>query len=322
MGADGRPVSREQIEGLWRSVADRTVDPRSGIFGPSSMSWKISRESGLFLGAGRAALLQLAHPWVATALDQHSNLRHDPLARFHTTFRVVFTMIFGDLDQALAASRFIYNLHTRVQGVMTEGIAAYSQGSRYQANEVKALLWVYATLIHSALVAYESVLPALSNAEREAYYTESKTFAALFGISSEALPLNWTGFESYMRAMLLSDQLGVNALSRELAHRVLHGRGSWLPVPHWYRTLTTSMLPERCRTEFSLPYTAKEIAAAHRTQDWLSRIYRRLPRGLRFVGPYHEAQARLANHRAGMFIRSSNRFWIGQAAMMSAEPNH
>src|SRR5713101_2890386 len=119
MEAIGQSVSRRDIECLWDSIRDRTSDPQAGIFGPSSIGWKVNRESALFLGAGRAALLQLAHPWVAAALDQHSNLRADPLGRFHNTFRVVFTMIFGTLEQALATSRYLYQLHTRIQGQIT-----------------------------------------------------------------------------------------------------------------------------------------------------------------------------------------------------------
>src|SRR5277367_5713965 len=106
----------------------KAADPRAGIFGPASVSWKVNRESALFLGAGRAALLQLAHPWVAAALDQHSNLRNDPIARFHNTFRVVFTMIFGSRDQALAASRHLYKLHSRVEGELPEAVPAYPRG--------------------------------------------------------------------------------------------------------------------------------------------------------------------------------------------------
>src|SRR5271163_5320755 len=199
---------------------------RAGIFGPSSTSWKVNRESALFLGAGRAALLQLAHPWVAAALDRHSNLRADPLARFHNTFRVVFTMIFGTLDQAVASSRYLYQLHTRIQGELPEAVAAYPRASRYYANEVSALRWVYATLVDSALLAYEAVLPPLSPTERDTYYTESKTMAALFGIPSDALPIDWAAFEAYNRAMWASDSLGVNALSRDLAHGVMYGAGS------------------------------------------------------------------------------------------------
>ena len=319
MDARGQPVSQQEIERLWESVARHTANPRVGIFGPDSVSWKVNRESALFLGAGRAALLQLAHPWVATALDQHSNLLNDPLARFHNTFRVVFTMVFGTLDQALAASRHLYHLHTRIQGEIPESVAAYARGSRYEANEVNALVWVFATLIESALKAYEIVLPPLSSFERETYYAESRTLAALFGIPAEALPADWTSFEAWMRAMLVSDALGVNTLSREMVHGILHGRGSWVPIPNWYRALTAASMPERFRGEFSLVYGEREERAAATARSWLPRIYRRLPASLRFVGPYQEAQNRLLGLRVNALTRASNRFWMGQSQMMFAK---
>jgi uncharacterized protein (DUF2236 family) len=73
----------------------------AGVLGPDSVTWRISREAVLFLGAGRALLLQLAHPWVATAVADHSQVFANPIGRFHRTFRVMLTMIFGTLDQAL-----------------------------------------------------------------------------------------------------------------------------------------------------------------------------------------------------------------------------
>ena len=319
MEPTGLPVSRKHIEHLWTLVGDDTSDPHAGIFGPSSISWKVNRESALFLGAGRAALLQLAHPWVAAALHQHSNLQTDPLARFHNTFRVVFTMVFGTLDQALASSRHLYQLHTRIKGQLPESVGAYSQGAPYEANELKALLWVYATLVESALLAYDSVLPPLSSNERETYYAESKTMAALFGIPATALPADWSGFEAYNRAMWTSDSLGVNALSREMAHRVLHGRGSWVPVPDWYRAFTAASMPERLRGEFALEYGRREEDAAARARVRLAKVYRRAPAGLRFVGPYQEAKARLLARRVNALTLASNRFWMGQPRMMFAE---
>ena len=93
-------VTRDDLERLIAVVQLQVSRPSEGIFGAQSISWKINRESALFLGAGRAALLQLAHPWVVAALDQHSSLLANPIARFHNTFRVVFTMIFGSADQA------------------------------------------------------------------------------------------------------------------------------------------------------------------------------------------------------------------------------
>jgi uncharacterized protein (DUF2236 family) len=312
-------VSREHIDDLWTSIRRETTHPHEGIFGPSSVSWKVNREAALFLGAGRAALLQLAHPWVAAALDQHSNLRNDPLARFHNTFRVVFTMIFGTLDQALAASRHLYQLHTRIQGELPASAGAYPQGAHYEANEVHALLWVYATLVESALLAYDAVMPPLSPDEREMYYRESRKMAALFGIPGDALPADWASFEAYNRAMWNSDALGVNSLSMEMAHRVLHGRGSWVPIPHWYRALTAAWLPVRLRDAFALEYGPREEASAAMASRWLPRLYPHLPTALRFVGPYREAQARLLGHRVGSLTKLSNRFWMGQPRMMFAE---
>jgi uncharacterized protein (DUF2236 family) len=156
-------------------------------------------------------------------------------------------------------------------------------------------------------------------AEREAYYTESKTLAALFGVPPAALPVDWSRFEAYNRAMLTSDMLGVNALSREMAHRVLHGRGSMVPVPDWYRALTAASMPERLRSEFALHYGNREEDAAARARKRLAKIYCRAPAVLRFVGPYQEARARLLARRVNALTLTSNRFWMGQSRMMFAE---
>lgn len=314
------PVSRAHIEQLWRAVAAGVSQPNEGIFGPSSISWKINRESALFLGAGRASLLQLAHPWVATALDQHSNLRSDPLARFHNTFKVVFTIIFGTLGQALAASQSLYKLHTRIQGEVPASAGAFPARSHYQANELGALSWVFATLVESAVIAYESVLP-LSPDDKESYYGESKTLAMLFGISPAALPQDWAAFEHYNREMWASDTLAVNSLSRDLAHRVLHGRGSWVPVPHWYRALTAAWMPDQLREAFALNYGEREQHAAANALRRLPTVYRRIPTSLRHVGPYHEAFARLQQRPVGLLTRASNRFWMGRSRMLSPDQN-
>jgi uncharacterized protein (DUF2236 family) len=314
------PIPIDWLEQHWKAVAAQGSDRRAGLFGPASVSWKINRESAVFLGAGRAALLQLAHPWVAASLEHHSSLRTDPVARFHNTFRVIYTMIFGTVDQALAASRHLYRLHTGITGQLPTAVARYPAGSSYLANEIHALCWVYATLVDSALLAYECVLGPLTAEERENYYAESKTMAALFGIPPQALPADWTAFHAYLQSMFASDALGVNTLSRELAEGVLRGTGSWVPIPHWYRALTAMWLPERLRLEFALSHTHSDQAAAAGALQQLPKIYRRLPATLRFVGPYHEAQARLKNAKPGPLVQLNNRFWMGQPHTMFHEP--
>lgn len=305
-------VTHGDSETLLAAVALKAVSPSAGIFGPDSMSWKISRESALFLGAGRAALLQLAHPWVATALAQHSSLLSKPIARFHNTFRIVFTMIFGSLDQALAAARHLYALHTRIRGEMPEDVAVYRHGSPYQANEIGALCWVYATLVESAVLAYESAMPPLTAAERDQYYAESKILAGLFGIPAAALPENWDAFAAYNRQMQQSNALGVSQTARSMAHDLLAGAGSWIRPPHWYRALTTAWMPARFRGEFGLDFQPVDQRAAESAMRRLPGLYSRIPRAIRFCGPWHEARARLERRPSGFLTHLSNRFWIGQ----------
>jgi uncharacterized protein (DUF2236 family) len=305
-------VSPRDIESLLGDVAARVPDPNAGIFGPQSLSWRINRESALFLGAGRAALLQLAHPWVAAALADHSSVMNRPIARFHNTFRIVFTMIFGSLQQALAAARHLYALHTRIRGEFPHDVARWKQGSRYEANEICALRWVFATLVESAVIAFECALPPLTEAEREQYYAESKTLAGLFGLPPSALPENWQAFAAYNRAMHACDELGVNDASRAMAQNLLAGAGSLIRPPRWYCALTTEWMPERFRAEFALDFGASMQQSAARARARLPGIYKRLPLAVRFSGPWHEGQARLAQKRAGILARWSNRFWIGR----------
>ena len=311
-----QPVLRAESEALLdaieRGCVERGLDRRAGVFGPDSMCLRVHREAGLFLGAGRAALLQLAHPWVAQALQDHSQVMDRPIVRFHNTFRVVYAMIFGSQEQAFKAARNLHGLHTRITGEMREDVAAYHRGSLYQANEIAALRWVYATLMETAVLAYETVLGPMSAADREAYYAETKTLAALFGLPAEALPADWNAFEAYCRAMETSDVLGVSERARAMGQNLLTGAGSWVKPPHWYRALTAAWMPERLRLAFGLPFADEERYAVERARRVLPGFYRRLPRVVRYVGPWHEAQARLAGRGAGPATRASNRFWIGQ----------
>src|SRR5271163_111342 len=145
-----RVVSEADLERELVIVRDLAAESSAGVFGPSSMMWRIDKEAAIFLGAGRALLLQLAHPWIAAAIAQHSRTLADPIGRFHRTFNSMFTMVFGTTDQALAAARRLHRRHARVSGTLAEAAGPFAAGSRYEANDVSALRWVHATLIDTA----------------------------------------------------------------------------------------------------------------------------------------------------------------------------
>src|SRR6266702_22942 len=121
-------ISDQDLERELRSVRAAAAGPAAGIFGPDSLTWRVDREAVIFLRAGRALLLQLAHPWVAAAIAEHSQTFADPIGRFHRTFDVVFTMVFGSLDQALGAAQHLHRRHAMIAGRLPEAIGRFDKG--------------------------------------------------------------------------------------------------------------------------------------------------------------------------------------------------
>jgi uncharacterized protein (DUF2236 family) len=261
-------------------------------------------------------LLQLAHPWVAAAIAQHSRSLTDPIARFHRTFSIVFTMVFGTTGQALAAACRLQRRHAAISGTMGEDAGAFAAGSPYCANDVAALRWVHATLTDTALLAYQLVNPPLTVEDRERYYEEMRLFAALFGIPKSALPQSWPDFARYVDDMLSSDTLAVSSTARSIAAELFCGAETRLRAPFWYRALTASLLPPRLRDAFELPYGPSEQRSVERVLATLRHAHPWVPARLRYVAPYHEALARLAGRdRPALLTRLLNRFWIGRSSM-------
>ncbi len=306
-------VSESDLEAALDFVRARAAGSVEGIFGPASMTWRIDREAVIFLGAGRALLLQLAHPWVAAAVAEHSRTFADPIGRFHRTFDVVFTMVFGSLDKAIAAARRLHQRHATIVGRLPEAIGPFDSGSSYRANEVAALRWVHATLVETAFIVHNLILPPLSVEERELYWAESRLFGALFGLTSADLPADWESFAAYNAAMMQSDTLSVSTAAREVAGQIFAGGRPWLRPPRWYQALSAQLLPDRLRMGFGFVFDERDRKAAEHALACVRRVYPNIPTRLRYVGPYQEAQARLQGKRQlGWATRCLNRAWIGR----------
>jgi uncharacterized protein (DUF2236 family) len=225
-------------------------------------------------------------------------------------------MVFGSLDRALQSSRQLHRRHSMIVGEMPETVGPFAAGSRYCANDIPSLRWVHATLVESALMAHELVLPPFSAEERERYWAESRLFGALFGLTADDLPADWSGFIAYTAAMAQSETLTVSPAAREIAMQIFSGARPWLRPPRWYRALTARMLPERLRAGFGFELDAPEIQSADTALRWIKRVYPKLPDRLRYVGPYQEAQARLRGEpQLDWITRCLNRAWIGRPQM-------
>jgi uncharacterized protein (DUF2236 family) len=288
-------VTRVELEAEIERLCAEVRVPAEGIFGPASATWQLAKDGVVFLGAGRAALLQLAHPYVAHAIEQHSTTRHDPVGRFNRTFLYVYGMIFGDLEGAVRDARRVRAIHDRVSGVIDEDAGRWARGHVYTAHEADALRWVFATLVHTTVVAHEIGYGPLPVALRDGYYLESKRFARLFGLADAALPPDWAEFSAYVERTMESDELAVGRPAREIATFLLSSPSAALaPVMRWYRRLTAGMLPVRLREAYGLSLSAADAAAYDRSLRTLRRTWPLLPERARLRPEYVEATRRLA----------------------------
>jgi len=288
-------VTRADLELCLDRVRARVRDPRAGLYGPGSTTWNVGREGGLMLAGGAAALMQLAHPFVAQGVADHSATREDTLGRFLRTFDNVYAMIFGTLDQAVASARRVHSIHGRVTGVIPEAACGLPAGTTYAANDPGALLWVHATLIANAVRAHELIIRPLTPDEREIYYEESKRFALLFGLSDDVVPADWAAFERYYEGMIASGRIAPSRAARDMAAFLLEPPHPAMDsVWRWYAVMTAALLPPSLREGFGLRFDERERRLFESSIRALRHVYPRLPARLRFVPAYAEAERRIA----------------------------
>lgn len=259
----------------------------------------------LLLGGGAAALLQLAHPAVAWAIEHHSTTRQDPRGRFRRTFAHVFAMVYGDLDHAIASARRVHALHSHVTGAIEDRPPA-----RYDANEARALAWVYATLVHTSVTVYELAVAKLATAERDRYVDENRRLAALFAIPDELLPRTWSELAALYAETLPT--LRVTAPAREIARVVLAPPSATMAIPSaLYAVATAALLPEPLRDGFGLRFGRRERVTFRALVLGLRASLRVMPRSARYFPAYLAAERRVGHRSASPRVSR----WLHRTAL-------
>lgn len=300
------PVTRSVFEEQLARIRAEVRNPEAGVFGPDSWMWEITRHVMVFAGGiGRRITLQVAHPWVTSGVDQHSKVRSDSAGRARRTYRIVFAMIYGNLDMALEAAQLAHRVHANIEGTVDAGSNTIATGTHYMANEAHAMLWIHATMWDTFARVYQMFVRPLQPHELEAYYQETRRFAWLFGIPDAVLPQSWTAFQDYCNAMYDSGVLVVNPSTRQLTDFVMRPKSQVASRPmRWIRDMTIGMYPDNLRQAYGWEYDgqafAKAVATGKRLQKWL-------PGRLRYIPSYYEALARLQGKRADALTRRMNK---------------
>ena len=217
----------------------------------------------MLLGGGRALLLQVAHPLVAAGVAAYSDFRSRPLDRLWRTLDLMLTLVFADAASALRAVHEIERVHARVHGVLDADVGPFRRGTPWSANDPPLLLWVWATLVDTALLVYERFVASLSALERATYYEEAKIGGRLLGIPEESIPPTIGAFGDYVGGMLAGDILAVGPASRDIAASILRP-----PLPIGLRQVvgtsalfTVGLLPPVLRERYGVTWNgARETA--------------------------------------------------------------
>ncbi len=270
-------------------VRARAGDPAEGIFGPDSLAWTLVREPAYLLGGAAAVLLQMAHPAVVAGVSAHSTFETDLLGRIRRTSQALYSLVFGHLDDALATSRRMHNIHTRVRGTVDHPCSSW-HGRPYRANDPELLAWVSMTATVAGRRAFEAFVRPIAPHELAGDWNDLCRGAVASGVDPEGLPPSREAFFARFEAIAEdSPDLEVGPKARAVA-RVLFGA----PLGVFDPVITAALLPPRVRAMYDLPWGPAEMRAFARRRSVFAALRTMAPEAVRYVPAWHQARRRLA----------------------------
>jgi uncharacterized protein (DUF2236 family) len=165
-----------------------------GLFGPTSVTWRVGTDLSRSVAGLRALLIQALHPLAMAGVDQHSDWRQDPVGRLAATSAYLATISYGDRAAAERAGARVRRIHEYVKGVDTV------TGRPYEAGDPALLLWVHAALVDSGVVGCHLFGTPLSAEEGDRYVAEMVVAAELVGVPTGQVPANLAELGAYLTA--------------------------------------------------------------------------------------------------------------------------
>ena len=229
----------------------------------------VNGEAAILLGAGRALLMQVAHPLVARGAAEHSSYREDRGGRLLRTLQPMYAIAFGRPEEVREAARRVNLVHRRVVG---EG---------YRARDAELLLWVHATLVDTALELYVRFVRPLSDEESERYYQDMKVVGRLLAVPPSAQPADLASFRRYVDATI--ETLEVSETGRAILDDLSLPLPPVGPAALPLKVLTAGLLPPRLREQYGLGWGPRRELLLRSLQRMSRSTVPRLPAALRRV---------------------------------------
>ena len=166
-----------------------------GLFGPASVTWRVSADLASPVAGLRSLLMQALHPLAMAGVDQHSGWRRDPVGRLAATSAYLATITFGERASAAAAAARVRRVHDHVRGV--DAVT----GRLYAAGDPALLLWVHAALVQSSLAAGQAFGTPISAEDSDRYVAEMMVAAELVGVPRPLIPASVAELDRYVASV-------------------------------------------------------------------------------------------------------------------------
>lgn len=234
-------------------MSEVDLGEREGLFGPTSVTWRVHADPVLGVAGLRALFLQALHPRAMAGVAAHSRFREDPWGRLLRTAEHVGVTTYGTSAQARIAGR-------RVRGVHRTLVFADPDGEGpVRVDNPALLLWVHCVEVESFLSTVRRAGLRLSDADADRYLTEQRRSAELVGLDPAAVPADRAALRAYFDS--LRPTLRATPAARQAASVV-----AWPPLPRAVELLTPArpawlalaglafaLLPRWARRRYGLP---------------------------------------------------------------------
>lgn len=262
-----------------------------GLFGPTSVTWRLHADPAMAFAALRAILLQAVHPLAMAGVSQHSTFRSDPWGRLQRTGMYVGVVTFGTTAEARRAAARVRGIHRRLSGVEPES------GTAYRVGDPHLLLWVHCCEVDSVLAAMRASAVPLTNSEADQYVAEQVRAAKLVGLDAGTVPSSTAQLAAYFEET--RPELRVTSEARRALRFVLFPpmpTVAWPAKPVWasLATVAVGLLPGWARRLYGLPPVPSTGVAAAAAARAFRATTIRLPAAVREGPMLKAARARLA----------------------------
>jgi uncharacterized protein (DUF2236 family) len=276
------------MTGTSEPVPAQTASPVDhGLFGPGSVTWRISLEPILWVGGLRAMYLQALNPRTMRATWQNTAFARpgEAWGRFARTVEFVRTRTYGSIEQVERAARRVRKVHASLAGTDEDG-------SVIRLNEPELLLWVHCGEIASYADVARRAGIGLTAADLDQFVSEQRRSACLVGLDPAIVPASMAELDAYyerMRPELRACTEAKQALVRSFVPDIPWPfTGLKLVVPPM-NTLAYASLPAWARRLYGTPGIPVTDMSTTLTLRALHRATARIPRHL--LGIHQESAA-------------------------------